>query len=258
MVLVEHNDVTGIFISQRDDQYYIIKAALARDAIPLIQHEEHIVNQISHCGIISFISQIDINGFPALVMHRYTRGSLINYLGLLSPQEISNIFSSLCEVSDYLYRNGIFHRDIKPDNIVLDKTGLPVLIDFGMSCFIDTREEYFTGTPEYASPEVLKGHKCTHESELYSIASVVYALIHGNPPSKDDVIRRKHGLSVQEDEKLNRMLSRKSHVKDRTKTEEEPQKVKIQTESKKSLKQYISILIALLLALWFAVTRLGR
>ena len=63
---------------------------------------------------------------------------------------------------------------------------------------------------------------------------------------------------MQEDEKLNRMLSRKSHVKDRTKTIEEPQQVKIQTESKKNTKQYISILIALLLALWFAVTLLGR
>ena len=255
-VLVEHNDVTGIFVSQKQGEYYIIKLALAQDAIPLIEHEERIIQNINHWGVVSFISRIDINGFPALVLHRYTRGVLAQYIGLLSIEEISNIFSRLCEVCDFLREHDIFHRDIKPDNIALDNGGVPVLIDFGMSCCTGKQEEYFTGTLDYAAPEVLKGEKVTYDSELYSIASVVYALIHGIPPSKDHALRTSHGLSVQEDAKLNRMLNLEPSSRREKKRQVNLQQSLKKEKVKQSTNLYIFMCIVLIFLLWFSITLL--
>ena len=253
-VLFEHNDVTGIFISQKEGKYYIIKAALARNAASLIEREESIIRNVVHRGVVSLIARIDIHGLPALVLHRYSRGSLTQYMGLLSVQEISNIFSHLCEICDFLFAHRIFHRDIKPDNIVFDDTGIPVLIDFGMSCFTDEQAEYFTGTLEYAAPEVLREQKVSHESELYSVAAVVYALLHGNPPSKDSVLRTQHGLSVQEDAKLNRMLNRELHPKIEKKSEEKPQQVPNKREPENNTRSSLFVWLSLIFLLLSSIT----
>ena len=205
-VLVEHNDVTGIFVCQNEEQYYIVKVALNREAASLIEHEQRMITSVRHSGVVSFIERIDIRGFPALILHRYIRGPLTRYIGIFSVQELSSIFFRLCEICTYLYEKGIYHRDIKPENIVLNDSGMPIFIDFGMSCLVGQQEEYFTGTFDYAAPEVVKDHLVTFESELYSIACVMYTLCHGNPPSKDGLIRTKHGLSSKEDAMLNRML----------------------------------------------------
>ena len=248
--LVEHNDVTGIFVSQKNDGYYILKVALSQEAVSLIEHEERIIKGMTHWGIVSFISRIEIHGFPVLVLHRYIRGTLTQYIGLLSVQEISNIFICLCEVCSFLLENDILHRDIKPDNIVLDDTGRPVLIDFGTSCFVGMQEEYFIGTVEYAAPELMEGHKATFDSEMYSVASVVYTLLHGLPPSKEKAVQIKHGLGPQADMKLNQMLRREV----RPKREKEKNRPRKQTLEKAKIREgtrpYLFVLFAIVIALW--------
>jgi len=247
-VLVEHNDVTGIFVSQKNDEYYILKVALTREAVSLVDHEEHIIKSMTHWGVVSFISRIEINGFPALVLHRYIRGALTQYIGLLSMQEILHIFIRLCEVCMFLLENDILHRDIKPDNIVLDDTGRPVLIDFGMSCFTGTQEEYFMGTVEYAAPEVIAGQKATFDSEMYSVASVIYTLLHGSPPSKASIVHVEHGLGAQHDMKLNRMLRLEPSFKKEKKEKNTKTKISKRAKSKSSIWSYI--FIALIVVLW--------
>lgn len=244
-VLFEHNDVTGIFVSQKEEEYYIIKAALEHNAAPLIEREGHILRNVTHWGVVSLIARIEIHGLPALVLHRYSRGSLTHHMGLLSTQEISNIFARLCEICEFLYRHRIFHRDIKPDNIVLDESGAPVLIDFGMSCCTDEEVEYFAGTLEYAAPEVIKEQKVSYESERYSIAAVVYALIHGSPPPKEGALIAKHGLSVQEDTKLNRMLRREPSPNLENKSDEHPQKVPKKEEPAQDVRPSLILIAAL-------------
>ena len=205
-VLVEHNDVTGIFVSKQREEYYIIKAALTQNASSLIKHEARMIQDLTHWGVVSLIDQIEIQGLPALVLHRYIRGPLTRYLGVFSTQEILTVFTGLCEICDFIHGKGICHRDVKPENIVLDQKGRPVLIDFGMSCLISEQEEHFIGTVEYAAPEVLRGGKVTYESELYCVASVIYTLIHGVAPSTEASLRTEHGLGMAEDSKLNLML----------------------------------------------------
>lgn len=252
-VLLEHNDVTGIFVCQNEGLYYIVKVALNREAASLIEHEQRMITSVRHSGVVSFIEQIDIRGFPALVLRRYTRGSLTRYIGLFSVQERSTIFARLCEICTYLYEKGIYHRDIKPENIVLDDSGMPVLIDFGMSCLVGEQEEYFTGTFDYAAPEVLEDHTGTYESELYSIACVLYTLCHGSPPSKDTFIRTKHGLSSKEDAMLNRMLhpdpSQRREIENENTSE-----VEIESKSSRAQSHFLLIILFLMFVLLYATT----
>ena len=252
-VLLEHNDVTGIFVCQNEEQYYIVKVALNREAASLIEHEQRMITSVRHSGVVSFIEQIDIRGFPALVLHRYTRGPLTRYIGIFSAQELSTIFSRLCEICTYLYEKGIYHRDIKPENIVLDDSGMPVLIDFGMSCLVGEQEEYFTGTFDYAAPEVVKEHTVTYESELYSIACVLYTLCHGNPPSKDGFIRTKHGLSSKEDVMLNRMLHPDPSQR-REKENDNTSEVEIESNSSRAQSHFLFIVLLLMFVLLYATT----
>lgn len=254
-VLLEHNDVTGIFVGQNEEQYYIVKVALNREAASLIEHEQRMITSVRHSGVVSFIEQIDIRGFPALVLHRYTRGPLTRYIGLFSVQERSAILAQLCEICTYLYEKGIYHRDIKPENIVLDNSGMPVLIDFGMSCLVGKQEEYFTGTFDYAAPEVVKEHTVTYESELYSIACVLYTLCHGNPPSKDAFIRTKHGLSSKEDAMLNRMLHSDPSQR-REKENDNTSEAEIESNSSRAQSHVLFIALLLMFALLYATTML--
>ena len=220
-VLIEHNDVTGIFVCHSKNQYYIMKVALTKAAVSLVEHEQKMIEDVCYSGIVSFVTRIDIRGFPALILHRYIRGALTRYIGVFSVQDISKVFFRLCEICQYLYEKGIYHRDIKPENIVLDDSEMPVLIDFGMACRIGNQEDYFTGTFDYAAPEVVKEHRVTYESELYSIACVVYTLCHGRPPSKDSAVKKEHGLGSKEDAMLNRMLNPDPRKRRAKKIEEE-------------------------------------
>ena len=205
-VLIEHNGVTGIYVGQKKGIYRIVKMALTPEGSAILRHELSLLEQLTHPNVVSLIESIIAEGLPALVLHRYTRGPLDRYIGQFSKSEIDIIFSELCEVCRFLHENGIVHRDIKPQNIVLDNLGKPALIDFGVACIEGTNEGFFVGTSDFAAPELLQGGKATPASDLYSVACVVYTLIHGDSPTKTTRILTEHGLPLKQEQKLNRML----------------------------------------------------
>ncbi|MEQ9318500.1 MAG: AAA family ATPase, partial [Polyangiaceae bacterium] len=102
----------------------------------------------------------------------------------------ASLLSSLCEALSFMHGQGLVHRDIKPDNVLLDR-GRPVLVDFGLALRQreeDQRREVLDiaaggmGTPPYMSPEQIRGRALDARTDLYSLGCILYECLTGAPP----------------------------------------------------------------------------
>lgn len=133
-------------------------------------------------------------GLPYLVME-YVEGMPITQYAdsnKLSVPERLNLFRTICGAVDYAHRNLVVHRDLKPANILVTTQGIPKLLDFGIAKLLRpesagysvsfTRTEMRMLTPEYASPEQVRGDPITTATDIYSLGVVLYELLTGQRP----------------------------------------------------------------------------
>ncbi|MDR1534436.1 MAG: protein kinase [Planctomycetota bacterium] len=115
------------------------------------------------------------------------RGTTLGHCGgELSVPDAAGIFIGIADALDYAHRRGIIHRDIKPDNIMLDPDGEPKIMDLGIA-ILDRREISQTGrrvlgTPHYMSPEQASGKNVTAATDIYSLGATFYFVFSGRPP----------------------------------------------------------------------------
>jgi serine/threonine-protein kinase len=94
----------------------------------------------------------------------------------------------ICDALDYIHRNGVVHRDLKPENIMLDAEDHIKLIDFGIAGLEGARRLTFAklsnvmGTPDYISPEQVKGKRGDGRSDLYALGIILYEMLTGKTP----------------------------------------------------------------------------
>ena len=108
----------------------------------------------------------------------------------LGIDERLQIFRKVCQAVSYAHQNLVIHRDLKPSNILVTADGVPKLLDFGIAKVLTTDEEACTQTipsqrvmtPEYASPEQIKGERVTTRSDVYSLGVILYELLTGQKP----------------------------------------------------------------------------
>jgi eukaryotic-like serine/threonine-protein kinase len=95
---------------------------------------------------------------------------------------------AICDALDYIHRNGVAHRDLKPENIMIDAEDRIKLIDFGIADQSGARRLTFgklsqiAGTPDYISPEQVRGERGDGRSDLYALGVILYEMLTGTVP----------------------------------------------------------------------------
>lgn len=135
-------------------------------------------------------------GNPPYLVIKYVEGKSLNYVmeekGTFTIKETIELVANLLEVLQYCHEKGVFHRDIKPENLMLGPDGRLKIIDFGIAGMEGApRVTYrgfsgLVGTPEYMSPEQIKGERGGPKSDIYAVGCLAYNLLAGKPPFTGD------------------------------------------------------------------------
>lgn len=163
--------------------------------IKRFRNERQILAGLEHPNIATlFDGGTTDTGTPYLVMELIEGKPLVGYCNEkgLSLSRKLQLFLQICSAVQYAHQHLIIHRDIKPSNILVTSEGVPKLLDFGIAKILDTQsgmsesERTLTMfralTPQYASPEQLKGETITTATDLYSLGVVLHELLTGVSP----------------------------------------------------------------------------
>ena len=116
--------------------------------------------------------------------------SMIRMMGQLSSGKTIFIAKQVCEGLIEAHRLGVVHRDLKPQNIMVDENGNARIMDFGIARFLKTRgitaAGVMIGTPEYMSPEQVEGKEVDQRSDIYSLGVILYEMVTGRVPFEGD------------------------------------------------------------------------
>ena len=114
--------------------------------------------------------------------------ALLNEKQKLPIDRAELITLGICDALDYMHKHGVVHRDLKPENVMVDEWNRIKLIDFGIAMKEDARRLTFAGpspmlgTPDYISPEQVKGQHGDQRSDIYAVGAMLYEMLTGQPP----------------------------------------------------------------------------
>ncbi|XP_003474842.1 NUAK family SNF1-like kinase 2 isoform X1 [Cavia porcellus] len=153
-----------------------------------IRREIEIMSSLNHPHIIAIHEVFENSSKIVIVMEYASRGDLYDYISerqRLSEREARHFFRQIVSAVHYCHQNGIVHRDLKLENILLDANGNIKIADFGLSNLYHQGKflQTFCGSPLYASPEIVNGKPYMGpEVDSWSLGVLLYILVHGTMP----------------------------------------------------------------------------
>jgi serine/threonine protein kinase/Flp pilus assembly protein TadD len=191
----------SVYLAERADQEFEQRVALkvvrrgmdTDEIVHRFRAERQILAHLDHPNIAKlFDGGTTEDGRPYFVME-YVEGKPIDEdcdARKLSTAERLELFRTVCAAVHFAHQNLIVHRDLKPGNILVTADGKPKLLDFGIAKLLDPAQEPFAltradlrmMTPDYASPEQIKGEAITTASDIYSLGVLLYVLLTGHRP----------------------------------------------------------------------------
>ncbi|WP_328854012.1 serine/threonine protein kinase [Microbispora hainanensis] len=160
--------------------------------------EARAAGRLSHPGVAAVYDAFEENGCPWIVLELIpsrTLGSVIREEGPLPPRRVAEIGSRVLAALRVAHANGVLHRDVKPDNVLLADDGRVVLTDFGIAAMEDdspvTRTGMLIGTPAFIAPERAAGRQAQRASDLWSLGVTLFMAVEGRSP-----FHRGHALAT--------------------------------------------------------------
>lgn len=198
----------------------LIKPEIASDkkTIERFRNELKTARMVSHknvCRMFDFGESKD----SRFITMEFIRGedlkTLIQKMGQLSAGQAVAIAKQVCDGLIEAHKLGVVHRDLKPQNIMIDRRGDARIMDFGIARSLEakgiTGAGVMIGTPEYMSPEQVEGKETDQRSDIYSLGVILYEMVTGRVPFEGDTpftIGMKHkGEMPQDPKELNTQIS---------------------------------------------------
>ncbi len=154
------------------------------------RREEEIGQMLDHPGIVKTYN--DEQRSRVYMVLEWVEGRLLrtmlNEEKKLPHERAVRIALGICDALDYMHKRGIVHRDLKPENVMVDANDQIKLIDFGIAMKEDARRLTFVnlsamlGTPDYISPEQVKGQRGDQRSDIYALGIMLYEMLTGRVP----------------------------------------------------------------------------
>ena len=192
----------AVYLAERADRQFeqrvavkVLKRGLdTSELVARFRRERQVLADLEHPGIARLIDGGETeDGRPYIVME-YVEGVAVDRWceeRRLSTRDRLELFLRICEAVQYAHGKLVVHRDLKPSNVLVTASGDPKLLDFGIAKMLDpsapsiTREQAGGArfmTPEYASPEQVRGEAISTASDVYSLGALLYQLLTGRTP----------------------------------------------------------------------------
>jgi serine/threonine-protein kinase len=167
--------------------------ATEKKTIERFKNELKLARKITHKNVCRMYDLNEEKGTPYITME-YVPGedlkSMIRMTGQLNVGRAVSIAKQVCEGLAEAHRLGVVHRDLKSRNIMIDKQGNARIMDFGIARSLKaegiTSEGMMIGTPEYMSPEQVKGEEVDQRSDVYSLGIILFEMVTGKIPFEGD------------------------------------------------------------------------
>jgi serine/threonine protein kinase len=199
---IAHGGMGEVYRARRVDGQYEKEVAVKLVRVGLdtsfvlerFRHERQILASLEHPHIARLLDGgTTEDGIPYLVMELIAGVPIDRYCDdhQLSITDRLRLFRQACSAVQYAHQRLVIHRDIKPNNILVTQNGVPKLLDFGVAKILDPSAGAETTlarpmTPEYASPEQIRGEPITTASDVYSLGVALYQLLTGRLPYLGD------------------------------------------------------------------------
>ena len=175
----------------------VIRPELANDPAILQRFKQELIlsRNITHKNVVRIYDLGEADGIRFISME-YVDGedlrTVLHRAGKFSPQEAIAVVEQVCRALDAAHSEGVIHRDLKPQNIMLCNDGSIRIMDFGIARAQGARRLTFVGftpamgTPDYMAPEQVRGSRGDQRTDIYSLGAILYEMVTGEPPFGGD------------------------------------------------------------------------
>ena len=154
-----------------------------------LRHEVRMARRISHPNVIRLhdIGESDGRRFISMeLVEGESLSSTLAHRGAIPVGETLGLFRQLADGVGAAHRNGVVHRDLKPGNVLIDRTGRVKVLDFGVAAIAGRGrtggEDTIVGTPQYISPEHIEGRDSGGRGDIYSLGVILFEMLTGRLP----------------------------------------------------------------------------
>lgn len=157
-----------------------------KEELHRLEREVKLIQAQTHPNIVRLLAA-DLTAVPPyFVMPYMSGGTLTRFAGRLTDDQLRTVLRSVASVLSHLHQNGSIHRDVKPDNLLVDGNGQVVVGDFGLGnnpLYTVMYTANAAGTHGYMAPELLAGSDASAASDIYSLGATLFHLVTGVRPS---------------------------------------------------------------------------